>query len=191
MRKILFIFSLIIGSWSVNAQADVALVEKVNQLNVATTMQEYMTLQKDFEKMYGKTSNQTWHYYYYAALSSFYQGVMKAEDGSDEGAHLSFDHSLKYLYAIAGRYPNNVEINNLIGMNYFLKSKIDMERASLLKNKAMEYYNAGKEIDAQNPRNILLGNLLLSKNQVIDTYKKGDSPLAPSWGDENLGNLIQ
>ncbi len=192
MRKILFILSFIIVGFSLNAQttkSDALLIEKINQLNSAKTMQQYVDVQGDFTKLLNK--DRRWQVYYYAGFICLQQAKINLENGNSQ-IEGNLGNALKYITLIKPKQRNG-EVNTLLGMVYYLKSKfdVDTQQRGLSKKESLSYYKLAQKQGCKNPRLILLGNLLFpNKSKEIHESEGNQSSISPNWGKEDLGKLI-
>lgn len=190
MKKLFLMLLMSLGAF-MSAQTGIndELLKTVNKLNVANVANDYHSLtmiEADFIKQYDK--NKSWQIPYYWAILQIQKAKIKKAEGKTEHVDGYLSTGLKYLNLITKSEKNNVEVNALYGVIYYLKSKYN---PSLLE-KAKKYYSVSKSLEANNDRVRLLGQLLNQKLTVEEgTYQIVDNSLNPTWGVDFLGNLTK
>lgn len=192
MKKLILALFLMGSSLTLMAQSRHAqLIKKIDELQHAKTYEEFSTLQNDFVDIRVHGQGDTWHPYYYAAYTCIQQAKTQYESGNTAFINGYLNTALKYLFAVYSEEKDNPEINALLGITYYLKSRFDtnIKNQSIFKGEAISYFNKGKEQYHYSRRVILLGDLL--GTPIKDQVKVQQDIFSPRWGRADLGQLIK
>lgn len=189
MKKLILALFLMGSTLTLTAQSKHdQLIKKITELQTATTFQDFSQLEDDFVDICAR-GQKTWHSYYYAAYTSVQQAKTQYESGKIEKVDGYLNTALKYLALI--EKENNIEINALLGITYYLKSTFDAKNQTTFKNKAISYFDKGKAMSADNERVLLLEGLLNGKSYNDEAPVVEVVSLEPTWGRSDLGKLIK